>query len=76
MVMENTSFEILGDYLIARYESNIKKGYRDLLSQNIVSVLENIKPEKERVKYYRDQKERYRKIVDRIGEIYRDFGKE
>ena len=76
MVMENTSFEILGNYLIARYGSNIKKGYRDLLSQNIVSVLEEIKPEKERVKYYKEQKERYRKIVDRIGEIYRDFGKE
>jgi sugar (pentulose or hexulose) kinase len=39
-------------------------------------VRENIKPEKERIKHYRDQKERYRKIVDRIGEIYRDFGKE
>lgn len=76
MVMENTSFEILGNYLIARYGSNIKKGYRDLLSQNIITVLENIKPEKERIKHYRDQKERYRKIVDRIGEIYRDFGKE
>lgn len=76
MVMENTSFEILGNYLIARYGSNIIKGYSDLLSQNMVPVFDNIKPEKGRIKHYRDQKERYRKIVDRIGEIYRDFGKE
>ena len=75
-VMENTSFEILGNYLIARYGNNIRKGYSDLLHQNIVSVLENKKPEKEKIEYYRDQKELYRKVVDRVGEIYRDFRKE
>lgn len=72
-VMENTSFEILGNYLIARYGSDIKKGYSDLLKYNAVSILESIKPEKDRVKYYSDQKVHYRNIVDRIGEIYKDF---
>ena len=75
-VMENTSFEILGNYLIARYGNNIRKGYGDLLQQNIVSALENKKPDKEKIKYYRGQKELYGKIVDRIGEIYKDFRKE
>ena len=75
-VMKDTSFEILGNYLIAKYGNNIRKGYGGLLQQDIVSVYENKKPEKEKIDYYRDQKELYGKIVNRIGEIYRDFRKE
>lgn len=72
-VMEKTSFEILGNYLIARYGSNVKKGYKELLSQNIISVSSNVKPDKEKVKQYSIRKKKYRNIVERIGSIYKEF---
>jgi xylulokinase len=73
LVMGETSFEIMGNYLIARYGSKIREGYKSLLDQNIISVSGSIKPVKEKVRYYSIQKEKYRKIVDAIGSIYREF---
>ncbi len=74
MIMEDTSFEILGNYLIARYGNNVRKGYRNLLRDNKISILKYIKPDKQRMKNYIEKKERYSKIVNRLGEIYRELG--
>jgi hypothetical protein len=74
MIMEDTSFEILGNYLIARYGNNVRKGYRNLLRDNKISILKYIKPDKQRMKNYIEKKERYSKIVNRLGEIYMELG--
>ena len=71
--MENTSFEILGNYLISRYKSDIWKGYRDLFKKGVIKVSEKIKPVKEKVINYRAVKEDYRRIVEKIGSIYREY---
>lgn len=73
MTMEETSYEILGNYLIARYGSDVKNGYRNLLNQDIISVSGSVSPTQERIKHYRIQKEKYKNIVDAIGSIYREF---
>lgn len=72
-VMEKASFEILGDFLIARHGSDIRKGYGELLKNNIVSVSEKVRPEKEKVKHYRTRQEKYRMVVERIGSLYKEF---
>jgi xylulokinase len=76
LIMEDTSFEIIGNYLIARYGKDVRKGYRGLVEKNIISVLGKVKPEKNKIRYYAEKKVLYKKLVNRIGKIYSDFGKE
>jgi xylulokinase len=76
IVMENTPFEIIGNYLIARHGENIIKGFRELSFKDIVKVTGKIKPEKKKINYYTKKKDQYRKIVEQIGKVYRELGSE
>jgi len=74
MAMQKTSFEILGNFIIARYGIGIKKGYRELVKRKKGHFSIIIKPDKEKIKYYNNQKLLYAKVVARIGEVYKDLG--
>ena len=71
--MEETSYEILGDFLIARYGDDLKTGYKRLMDRDIVTINEKVSPDREKADYYRKNKQKYRKIVEKIGSIYREF---
>lgn len=79
LVFKDIPFEILGNYLIACYGINIKKGYKELEKKSVVSSIDRIKPKKDRIEYYSKYKDKYIRVVESIGKIYyqnnRDYQK-
>jgi len=73
LVMKEVPFEIIGSFMIAKYGINLKGGYKQLIKNKVISVDEEVHPEKERVEFYKKHKDKYIKIVDKIGEIYCDL---
>ena len=69
IIMEDIPFEIIGDYLVARYGKDLRKNCMNITG----SVLERIRPEKDKERYYQTQKTRYEKVVNGIGKIYREM---
>lgn len=72
-VMKNVSFEILGNFLIAKYGKDIKSGVKDLIKNRVISVVDEINPDEKETEYYKFHKKRYIEIVDKIGNIYKEF---
>ena len=68
--MEKVLFEIIGIFLIAKYKDNLKDGYEYLIKNNVISVREIIKPERERVEFYKKHKNNYIKIVKGLADVY------
>ncbi len=71
--MKEIPFEIIGSFLIAKYGINLKEGYKQLIKNNIFLIYEEVHPKKDRVNFYKKQKDKYIKMVDKIGEIYCDL---
>lgn len=73
LVMKEVPFEIIGSFLVAKYGSNFKEGYKQLIKDNIISIDEEVYPQKERVNFYKKHIDKYIKVVDKIGKIYCDL---
>lgn len=71
--MREVPFEIIGNFLISKYGSNLKEGYKNLIGNKVVSVVDKVNPEKERLEFYQKHKQKYIDIVDKIGKIYREL---
>jgi len=71
--MKEVPFEIIGSFLVAKYGSNFKEGYKQLIKDNIISIDEEVYPQKERVNFYKKHIDKYIKVVDKIGKIYCDL---
>jgi len=73
LVMKEVPFEVIGNFLIAKYGSNLKEGYRQLTENKIISVNKEVYPQKDRVEFYKKHKDKYIGVVDKIGKIYCDL---
>ncbi|MCD4670843.1 MAG: hypothetical protein K8S14_10405 [Actinomycetia bacterium] len=71
--MKEVPFEVIGNFLIAKYGSNLKEGYRQLTENKIISVDKEVYPQKDRVEFYKKYKDKYIEAVDKIGKIYCDL---
>ena len=71
MKMKKIPFEIIGIFLIARYKNDLRDGYKDLIENKVISIDEIIRPDKEKVEFYKKYKENYIEVVNKLEEIYR-----
>lgn len=70
----NLPFEILGDFLIAKYQENVREGYGELLKNGVVWEEYVIKPEPEKVNIYNEKKKKYTKIISNLEELFHEIG--
>ena len=54
--MKESPFEVIGNFLIAKYGSNLKKGHKQLTDNKIISIDEEVYPQSNRVDFYKDTK--------------------
>jgi len=73
IIMEEIPYEIIGDFLVAKYGNNLREGYKQLVKNKIVSISEEIYPKKDRIEFYSKHKKKYIEIADEIGNIYKQF---
>jgi len=66
-------FEIMGGFLIAKYMKNVKEGYNELVENGIVFIEDIVEPEHEKVKFYDKNKKKYIKIINKLGELFREI---
>lgn len=69
IIPKDAPFEIMGDYLVAKYGKDLREG----ISNINIPVSEKIRPERNMAKYYARQKNRYKKVSDGIGKIYMEM---
>lgn len=66
-------FEIIGNFLVAKYRKDVKKGYNELLKNRIVWKEYILEPEHEKVKFYDKKKKKYIKIINKLDELFQEI---
>ncbi|MBC7334250.1 MAG: hypothetical protein H5T85_07340, partial [Actinobacteria bacterium] len=70
IVPKKIPFEIVGDFLIAKYKDRVREGYKELEDSGVFCVESIIKPDYNRVKYYSEKKEKYKKIIEKLDRLF------
>ena len=68
-------YEIMGLFLIAKYKSKLRNGFKKLIKGGIIYTEKVITPQKERVIAYNKNKENYLKIINKLDKIYYEIKK-
>ncbi len=69
LIMEEIPFEVIGSFMIAKFGSDLREGYRQLNGNKIISINKEVCPQKDRVDFYKKHKDKYIRVVDKIGKI-------